>query len=147
MAIGVTLLGVLLLLYGGKLLVDSWATRNWPTTEGKVLEAKVAEVPGSEGGWMYRPQVRYAYTVGGRELNSERLFIADSGTLGWPGPSRRMVARYAPGTRCQVAYDPAKPHNAVLEPGVHWPVYTLIVTGIAFAALGLAIYFHIVTNS
>src|SRR5574338_1630492 len=118
-ALGLAFVGLIGVLYAARLLLTAWATTDWPTVEGQILEAEVAEELDAEGTWMYRPPVRHAYSVAGRQLNGTTIFIGDSGSASWRWPAQRLVTRYVPGKRCQVSYDPRYPSNAVLEPGVH----------------------------
>ena len=74
--------------------------------------------PGSSTGVVnYNPEIEYTYTVNGREYTSNVIMFG--GVIGgrFSKMYRRYIERYPEGSFAKVYYDPAKPENAVLEPG------------------------------
>ena len=64
----------------------------------------------------YVPEIRYKYFIGGKELEGDRVYNGDA----WNRKEKviaRLVDRYPPGARVRVFVDPARPGEAVLEPG------------------------------
>lgn len=104
-------------------------SRQWPSVEGTVLEARVDDAHLE----FMKPVLRYQYTVDGRRYVGFR--VAFSGY----GVSRRAMADlirpYAVGQAVRVYYDPARPASAVLDncsrsDWVYWLLF-----GLGFCAL------------
>jgi len=118
------------------------AAETWPTAMGKVLSCDVVEEESRdrEGGtttW-YNPVVRYAYNVGGRDLESSRLRFGN-----YRSASRKKaeacLARYSAGGSAPVRYNPERPEECVLETTKPGPLYMVMaVFGLLFVAAGVA---------
>jgi len=102
------------------------ASARWPTAAGTVTTADVIEEEIEEANnertsirkiHRYQVDLRYAYQVGKRD------FVGTAENWGWTGIyglrelAEKAAGRYAPGQPVTVYYDPARPGNAVLEPG------------------------------
>jgi len=102
------------------------ASARWPTVAGTVTAADVIEEEIEETNnersvirriRRYQVDLRYAYQVGKRD------FVGTAENWGWTGIyglrelAEKAAGRYAPGQPVTVYYDPARPGNAVLEPG------------------------------
>ena len=138
--------GFIFALVGVILLVVAIVSRNkankaktWPTAQGRVVssEVRVHQDYDAEDGHSstnYEPVVQYAYEVNGVPYTASRIGYGanqfDRNT------AQNKANRYAAGSTIAVHYDPADPHNAVLETEAGGAKIFLIV-GIVFAALGL----------
>lgn len=89
----------------------------YPSTEGTVLSAEVAQHDSDEG-YTYGVAMRYAYQVDGREYVGRR-YRYQSGSSSDSGWAHAAVARHAPGSKTTVYYNPAHPGDALLAPGVN----------------------------
>ena len=133
-----------LLLYGVRLIRQGQASRSWPTAPGVVRASRirVGESRGSS-----RPtrsvHVEYAYAVGGTERVSQRAGFGDPLT---DEGMRAMVERYPEGKRVTVAYDPADPGRAVLEPGVQGIAYWALFIGAVFLSAACLMIYTFVTR-
>lgn len=108
---------------------QAWASAGWPTTEGTVVEMTTGQQTGTH--------VRYRYAVAGREYEGERVRFVEKA---WADNRKQVADRYPEGKRVTVAYDPARPESAVLEPGTSWPAVLKKHVGAAiFALLGLGL--------
>src|SRR5262245_7095352 len=96
------------------------------TTEGVIVSAKLEEHSDSEG-TSYTPVVEYRYSVGRREHVGRRINYSWMATSSQS--ARRAIEQYPAGQRVTVHYDPRRPDDALLEPGLH--------SGQAFMALFL----------
>jgi len=83
----------------------------------------------------YRADIQYVYQVGGKDYIGKRLFFGEPGWRNAPGQARVHVARYAPGTRVRVYYDPARPAEAVLQRGEDRIGKRYVEIGVLFALL------------
>lgn len=88
-------------------------SRSWHEVPCEVLESRVATHPGDESD-TYSVEVRYRYTVDGRDYTSDRYHFFVGSTSGYEGKAR-VVERLPPGTRTVCWVDPDDPSEAVLE--------------------------------
>lgn len=98
---------------------DALESRKWPTTSGVI-------VAGSEGDRLYRAKVAYRFTVAGQEITGDRTCF---------GAVQRAGAKCQPGAAVTVFYNPDKPREAVLEPGVKGPLIAIITIEMVLLAL------------
>lgn len=137
-AVILTVLGAAVSLGGLRLLFHAWATEQWPTTEGRVLESEVAGTTDAEGDGMFSARLRYEYQVAGTTHVGQDIGVVSGVATNRQGPARRAVRRYPRGSRCRVYYDPQNPARALLEPGAPWYLYLLPVVGAVMLAIGIA---------
>jgi hypothetical protein len=131
--------GAGLMALGVSRLRHGYRSRSWPTVPGviRASEIRLGRTSGAE-----RPSmdvhIEYEYTVGGERLVSDR---AGFGSPLRVKGMRAMVDRYPAGARVSVAYDPADPRRAVLEPGIQNDVYWMLFVGALFVcSAGLIVY-------
>jgi hypothetical protein len=116
--------------------VQGARTRKWPSVPGTVLTsntiARRAKKLQSEEGEeepttqvLYHAEIKYTYTVGGREYTGEHLRL-DSLEVSSEEHARKVTARYPQGASVTVYYNPADPSQALLEPGPGASVWMLI---------------------
>lgn len=124
--------------------------QGWPTVPGTIVTSFVEEFDsGQRRRWndgrvreivvQFTPVVEYRYEVAGQTLLS-RTIQADQTLAGSEQFARDYVDRYAPGTDVMVAYDPANPARAALEPTNGFGA-TFLIAGISFGLVSLAIGF------
>jgi hypothetical protein len=145
--------GVVVFMVGLWRMRQAARTRRWPTVQGTVLSSTTASRQGppppplaSEDAdaerppqTLYRPLVKYTYTVGSRTYTSETLGPDDvehsSERL-----AREHAARYAPSAPVTVYYDPNDPGRAYLEPGIHAVSWLLPAISLVFLLVSGAVY-------
>jgi hypothetical protein len=120
-------------------LLRALASRDWVATHGRVVEAAAMRgtVNMAPRGVWYPAGLRitYTYTVDGRRYRGRRS--------SWHGHAPTldaavdMARRYEPGTRVTVWYNPAAPHEAVLERGVGPGNVLGVGLGMALFAVGM----------
>ena len=122
--------GGLLLLVGGLIIVafllTVWKglrTRRWQVTFGRVITSGMTteETEDMPGEWSLPDpaSVVYEYEAEGRRYTADTLQIR--GNLQTTRSLRRereLLSRYPAGTSVLVYYNPAKPEEAVLQPGI-----------------------------
>ncbi|MCE9673002.1 DUF3592 domain-containing protein [Myxococcus stipitatus] len=113
--------GVVFLVAGVKDLLRALRSRRWPTVPGTVLSAEEVEhrlpVPGQQEPRVhYEARVRYEYTVGRVLVGTASLRLSPEVRTN-PASAQATLRRYQPGQQVWVAYNPADPTDAVLEPG------------------------------
>jgi len=119
----------------GSLVWSAWITylavmsRQWPQVEGTIVVSDLQRSKDSEGGYSYRPEVTYQYTVGGKEFVGSRTRFGVWLATSWSAPSLRVLQQYKMGSRVPVHYDPNDPEESILETGINGTVFV----GIALA--------------
>lgn len=108
--IGVVGLGVFL--YGQYQLTRARGSVTWPLVTGKIITSQVQSHHG-EDGTTYSADIEYSYTVNEKQFKSDVIVIG-----GHDYSAGSAVERYPLGESVRVAYNPVKPHQAVLQPGV-----------------------------
>ena len=104
----------------------------WPTTSGVITESRVESRIRQVGNStyrsgvklrFYRPVVKYAYDVGAKRYQGQRVRLADRGWERTTGHAEHAVAAYVVGHSVTVRYDQSRPEDAVLEIGLGpvWP--------------------------
>ncbi|MCI0342348.1 MAG: DUF3592 domain-containing protein [Planctomycetales bacterium] len=131
--------GTFLLGFGGLIAVIAgqdawrgWRASSWPTVQGVIADSRLVETGGRRPSAEAR--VEYAYIVAGRHFTSRRV---DFGILGGRSRAEDLVARYPPGGRATVHYDPGDPALAVLDAGAPWQSVLLAAVGAGVAAWGV----------
>lgn len=110
--------GAFMFLWGGSQRTQAAVSADWPTAPGTVLESEVEVIPGTPDlpTDSYQPLIRYSYVVDGQEYLGSRVSFGlhDSRDR---EEVESTVAEYPVGGTIDVAYDPEKPSESVLEPG------------------------------
>jgi hypothetical protein len=135
-------LGAFLVVAGYQLWRAGRESRSYTRARARILRAQVEEIPhpSEEGGTKYRPVVRYAFEVGGRTYESDRVAIGAPAApdAADAGDARRLVERFAAGAEVDVWFDPRDPRRSVLERGVPTSqIAAAVVFGIALLAVGM----------
>jgi hypothetical protein len=100
-------------------VIRSMRTFRWARAEGIVSRSQVG--PQSvRGGTVYRAEVAVDYVVGGKRHRCERVHYTGDAASFWPGLAERARRRYPVGSRVVVRYNPRRPWEAVLFPGLGW---------------------------
>ncbi|RKH73412.1 DUF3592 domain-containing protein [Corallococcus aberystwythensis] len=120
------LLVFVLLWTGITVAIDLLATANmvrqvqaerWPSVPGTITRSEVEAVRSSKGGTTYGPKVAYRYSVDGQRYEGGTDRSAAWRTSN-PRDAERQVARFPIGATVPVYYQPGKPSETVLQPGL-----------------------------
>lgn len=120
---------------GGLALQRARASTNWPRTVGAIIGSAVHSENNGEHTF-HRTVITYRYDVAGTAYQATRVFYGDDIALRFAGPGKRRLALYPDGQPVTLAYDPAAPHEAVLEPGPNQAAYLSLYAPIALALFG-----------
>jgi hypothetical protein len=137
-------LALLILLPGLWAAAKGALTLRWPRADAKVVDAKLRLqlVPSNSDSRYQQPDVStsfhvlYSYTVGGRDYLSARVEPYDFGMQNSAG-AKKMQERHPIGSAAQVAYDPADPAVAYLEPGPSSMSLVMVAIGVVIGTSGL----------
>ena len=94
------------------------ASKNWPTTPGRVLNSYIEPRRSRSGrgtSTAYYAVVFYEYMVNGQRLQSNRIRFGSDLGYGWTSPAQKTVDQYPPGAMVEVFFNPADPSEAVLQ--------------------------------
>lgn len=128
--------GAGIIVYSVLALVFALESRRWPVAEGVMISARLNGPFGD--GFPYRLRVSYQFTVQGKELVGRRAYFGDSIYSKWAWWfSDRIERKYPSGTRVKVHYNPRRPEDAVLEPGLNGFIITFLLSGTALFAIGI----------
>jgi hypothetical protein len=107
-------------------VIRSMLTFRWTRGEGIVCRGQVEAVivRGSTG---YRADVAVDYVIRGKRYRCERIHFTGDAICFWPGFAERSTRRYVVGSRVPLLYNPRRPWEAVLRPGLAWFEGTLIL--------------------
>lgn len=114
------------------------ASRNWPSTEGRIIQSKVerrTSGSGTDRRSAYYALVTYEFTIGGATYKGDRVASADIGR-GKSAYAGCMVKRYPKGSSVTVYYMPEKPSRCLLEPGLQGQSFILPSVGLLVLLLG-----------
>ncbi len=105
---------------------------SWPTADGVVENSEVVQLAGGE--LRFEAQVTYGYSVDGKPCQSDVVRLR--GTIREDRSEAQEIASRYPGeAKVKVYHNPDDSSDAVLEPGVDFVNYLIIVTPILFGAL------------
>jgi hypothetical protein len=96
-----------------------------------VDETNVGDLP------RFRPRLTYSYQVRDQWYIGDRIQYGSPREFAFPSWARGWISKnYPEGTTVMVAYNPNRPGQAVLRPGVPAWTYGLAAIGLVLAALG-----------
>lgn len=157
-----TLVGVAVFIFGINVFNKAKASENWPNVQGTItsstvdrkldtsnnsssnrrsksgVSVSVGSVNVSSGSrkYKYTPRVAYSFVVD--EENYTGTKISPMTTSYSSERSAKNVLRdYKLGFQTTVFYNPSKPSDSLLKPGVTVAVYFPMVFGLIFAAVGV----------
>jgi hypothetical protein len=124
-----------------KLLHES---ANWPMAAGRISASAVVEEQSTDRddhgkettSTTFRPDIRFAYEVGGREFHSSQWKWGWTALYAGEDTPKKIVAKYQPGMAIAVHYDPKDPANAVLEPANRQGSFAPLCFAFVFAGGG-----------
>jgi Protein of unknown function (DUF3592) len=125
------------IVYSVLALVSALESRRWPVAEGVMISSRLDKSPDSDGGYTYRPDVSYRFTVEGKELVGRRACFGDRISTSLSSFAERIVRKYPNGAKVKVRYNPRRPENAVLEPGLNGFIISIFLVGIGLFAIGI----------
>ena len=115
---------------------EAEASKKWPTVEGIVTQSELNKYCDNEDNDMYSANVRYKYSVGGKEYSDGNIQTLD-GSTNVKSSVKKTVQKYAVGTQVIVYYDPEFPNTAVLEPGTSFLFGILLKLPLIFCAVAV----------
>jgi len=95
----------------------AWQTLDWEEGSAEMLSSG-AGAPDGPRSRCYPPRAAYSYSAEGKQFTGQRVRATDSCMSG--NELREFQAEFKKGETVDVYYDPARPSEAVLQPGRLW---------------------------
>jgi hypothetical protein len=130
------------LFQGAGVASEALASDRWPQANGRIVTCDVVPRTGgfssTSSEVKYEARIFYTYDVGGIHYEGNRLAVGHvSKTRTQPDAVAR---KYPAGRVVKVAYDPARPTAAVLEPGLNLSAALPALAGIALTLASFVFY-------
>jgi len=116
--------GIVIGFYGIYKIYKGYESQNWPTTEGKIIDSRMAGVKRIIG---CRAYIKYEYFVDGKRYVSPR--ISYTFIIGNYSSSVETLRKYPKGKIVTVHYDPDNSMDAVLETEISERISWLFMLG------------------
>ncbi len=131
--------GVCIVFWGFLSLMKAKESLNWPTTAGIVVSSSVYDSTAHEVGVnksVFHAEVIYEFNVNDTQYSSKRISFGDYGA-GDPSHAGDIVSRYPKGMNVMVYYQPDKPIECLLEPGIKAQSFYMSGFGLVFFIVGI----------
>jgi hypothetical protein len=104
------------------------ASAAWPKTAGRIVKSAITERKSdNEGESDNIPTLEYTYDVDRNNYSGNNISYK---VISLTRPAaEKILEKYPIGATADVYYNPSKPSQSVLEPGVHQPPMTLLIVG------------------
>jgi hypothetical protein len=122
--------GIVIGLYGIYKIYKGYESQNWPTTEGRITDSRLAGAKRILG---RRAYIKYEYFVDGKHYVSPQ--ISYTFIIGNYSSSIETLRKYPKGKAVIVYYNPDSPRDAVLETEISGRIsWLFILSGLAIIA-------------
>jgi hypothetical protein len=132
------LIGLALLYYGIRLVLQARLSLSWPTAPGEVIASHIRSDIDDDHYEHFYVTVRYNYRVSSQNYSGDSIPPGIQ-TYSDKEEAQEVTARYPDGISFEVFYSPENPGNSLLEPGTQRGGLTLII-GCALCS-GLSVLF------
>jgi hypothetical protein len=147
--------GLMLLVAAGTWFWVFWviilgiASKRWPAVDGMVGKSYIEKHDPAGGGRHQQSiyHINYEYTVSGKIYSGKRRMFSENyfSQIYSRAYAESLVEKYPPGSRVSVRYDPRRPGQSVLEPGVNLlKQYWVIVLGMITLSGGIYLLMKII---
>ena len=137
------MVGIAVLFWGYGSFQKSQEAKSWPTTKGKIISSEIHSYWSHSGTgrkrhmkMMYGAKVQYKYSADGKTYLSDRISFGEFDSSSRKD-AQKVVDKYPPDKEISVYHDPAKPENAVLEPGKRGGIFIAFIVGGLFILVGI----------
>ena len=123
---------------------NSVSAKEWSIIMGKVIKSDIYKSQfGGESNAGYRPDIAFEYTVNGEKYISDRLYygVKIMSSFNWIR-SRKLIEKYPVNKEVKVYFNPNKPSESVVEPGIHFDLGVIFILAILFVIVGFLLYIN-----
>lgn len=100
---------------------------SWPVVYGIVTKSEIRETVGDDSANMYLADLIYEYEVEGQRQQSSSINAATIPHGSTPEGAARILESYPVGTQVAVFFNPRRPGESVLQPGLEAAAFGLAV--------------------
>lgn len=129
------IVGLAVTIFGVLEVLKAQASASWPGAPGIIVASEMSEHYDSDSGTTYSADIAYTFQVAATSYRGDQIKIGEVSTSD-ADDARHWLNKYPVGAEVLVYYDPAKPGESVLEPGVHASTFFLPGFGFVFATFG-----------
>lgn len=128
----VLLAGIVIGFYGIYKIYKGYESQNWPATEGKIIDSRLAGAKRTIGRRVF---IKYEYFVKGSRYVSSQ--ISYTLIIGDYSGSVEIIREYPKGKKVTVYYNPDNPMDAVLKTEISGQISWLFILSVLSIILGL----------
>lgn len=138
----ILIMGIVLVQDRIRLLMEGYASLDWPTVTGEVVAAEASPIIDAKVGPGWRIEVDYQYAVDGSVHHNDRL-RHDRRLRGMTREeAEKKLERFQPRQSVDVHYDPDRPSHSVLMAGPDQGAWFGLLVGLGM--VGIAVTFWLV---
>jgi hypothetical protein len=133
-------IGVLLIRKNAKSKQKASEAQSWPTVLGRITRSEVerSESTDEDGtSYSYTPRIEYTYDVLGQNYTSKQVVFGGFSGMGSLKKPRMVASKYPLNDSVTVYYNPANPHEAVLEQVIGSGAKGALIGGIILIAVSI----------
>ncbi len=127
------LIGLVILAIGVPEAVTGIQSLGWPSVQGTITRSILTISLDSRSSYV---NISYSYSVNGVDLTGNSISTAGVGYTFSESSTNALLNQYPQGATVKVYYDPGDPSMAVLQPGIYWFTYFVLIVGAIFTLAG-----------
>ena len=116
-------------IWGWTVIARGKRTLKWPAAEGIIEKSQ----PSADGNDLF-PHIVFSYAVSGQRYEHDLEF--PSGTNPTPALTTSYINKYPQGAKVLAYYNPTRPAQATLEPGVARDDWFIFILGVVVTVIG-----------
>lgn len=140
------IIGVLVVAYfiakpGYEQLSEGWESRDWPETGGLVTLSKISHQTDVDEEDVFTFNIEYAYQVDGKKYRNSKYSprpIQDNDA----DDLAEYLQKHPEGSTIVVFYNPADPAQSLIEPGMKFGSWMVLIIGSLIGLFGLWVLYH-----
>lgn len=128
-------------------------TLKWQETTGSIIHSEMIK---SEGDLpddtvnrdirTYSPHIIYSYQTKGKEYKSSRIFIGDNIASSFKSMAEGILKKYDNTKKITVYFNPADPHESVLQKGVNFMQIFFLLLGTIIISFSIYLFIYAQKN-
>ncbi len=138
-------IGAGMMVWGGIVIRNASVSTAWPVTQGEITSSSV-DISTDDDGTTYYADIKFKYVVNDRWITADVVNFGEYGSSN-PNYAGDIVDKYPVGKVVNVYYNPEKVETAVLEPGLTWSSYFILIMGIIFIIVPTIIFSSMIRSS
>ncbi len=131
--------GVIIFIFGVYDYKNAQASKDWPFVEGKIVSSAVYKSYSNKK-YMYEAKISFTYYLNNTPHTGNKVSFNDY-KASYSSRAEDVVSRYPQGSVVRVYYNPQNPNESVLEPGLGFGSFFIVIVGVIFAFIGTTLLF------